>query len=184
MGEPLTDRLFLGVALTDELRHGLAAFLEAKAAPLPGKPVPPANWHLTLRFLGATKEPERDRVLAFLDEVALTLPFVLAFGPLGAFSRPARATVLWMGVRRGAEELVELAGRCDEAAQAVGFEAEDRPFHPHLTLSRIRPWQDVLSLVDEVPSFPLSQEVDRITLFRSLLGGGGARYEVVDEVEL
>ena len=108
MGEPLTDRLFLGVALTDELRHGLAAFLEAKAAPLPGKPVPPANWHLTLRFLGATEEPDRDRVLAFLDEDALTLPFVLGFGPLGAFSRPARATVLWMGVRRGAEELAEL----------------------------------------------------------------------------
>ncbi len=170
--------------MTDELRHGLAAFLEAKAAPFPGKPVPPANWHLTLRFLGATKEPDRDRVLAFLDQDALTLPFVLGFGALGAFSRPARATVLWMGVRRGAEELAELAGRCEEAAQAAGLEPEDRPFHPHLTLSRIQPRQDVSVLVDRVPSFPLSQEVDRITLFRSLLGTGGARYEVVDEVPL
>lgn len=184
MGEPLSDRLFLGVALTDEVRNGLAAFLGAKAAPLPGKPVPPANWHLTLRFLGATVEPARDRVLAFLDEDALTLPFVLGFEALGAFSRPARATVLWMGVRRGTEELAELAGRCEQAAQAAGFDAEERPFHPHITLSRIRPWQDVHKLVEEVPAFPLSQEVDRITLYRSLLGRGGARYEVVDEVRL
>ena len=184
MDEPLTERLFLGIALTDGVRHGLAAFLGAKAGPLPGKPVPPENWHLTLRFLGSTEEPARDRVLHFLDEHMLTLPFVLGFDGLGAFARPARATVLWLGVNRGVEELSELASICEEAAQSAGFVPEDRPFHPHVTVSRLRPWQDVRSLVETVPPFPLAQTVEEITVYRSVLGQGGARYEVVDEIEL
>lgn len=184
MGEPLTDRLFLGIALSDEVRHGLAAFIDAKAGTLPGKPVPPPNWHLTLRFLGPSEEQQRDRVLAFLDQHTLTLPFRLGFGGLGAFARPARATVLWLGVNRGSEELAELAAVCEEAAMSAGFSPEDRPFHPHVTVSRIRPWRDVRSTVDMVPPFPLAQTVEELTLYRSLLDRGGARYEVVDEIEL
>ena len=184
MGESLSERLFLGVGLSDDVRHGLVAFLEAKAGRLPGKPVPPENWHLTLRFLGSTDEPARDRLLAFLDAHPLTLPFVLGFDGLGGFSRPARATVLWLGIRRGIEELSELASICEEAVQTAGFDAEDRPFHAHVTLARIRPWEDVRQLVEAVPAFPLAQEVDRITVYRSVLGSGGARYEMVDEIEL
>lgn len=184
MGQPLTERLFLGIALSDEVRHGLAAFLEAKATPLPGKPVPPQNWHLTLRFLGSTEEQQRDQVLGFLDEHALTLPFVLGFGALGGFARPVRATVLWLGVNRGTEDLAELAAICEEAVVAAGFPPEDRPFHPHVTVSRIRPWQDVRETVEAVPPFPLAQTVEHITLYRSLLGSGGARYEIVDQIEL
>jgi RNA 2',3'-cyclic 3'-phosphodiesterase len=184
MGGGLTDRLFLGVALSDDVRYGLAAFLAAWAGQLPGKPGPPQNWHLTLRFLGSTEPETAERVLAALDEEPLTLPFVLGFAGLGAFPRPRAATVLWLGVDRGTEGLAELAGVCEEVARDAGFDPDERPFHPHVTLSRIRPKEDVADLVDAVPPFPLSQEVDRITLYRSLPGPGGARYQIVDEVPL
>ncbi|GMQ85810.1 MAG: RNA 2',3'-cyclic phosphodiesterase [Acidimicrobiia bacterium] len=184
MGERLTERLFLAVALSDDVRHGLAAFLDDAAGPLPGKAVPPANWHLTLRFLGATEEPQRDRVLVFLDDHAITEPFVLGFVGLGSFPSPGRATVLWLGIGRGSDRAAALAAVCEEAVQAAGFDPEDRPFHPHVTLSRIRPRKDVSALVESVPPFPLSQTVDRITLYRSMLERGGAHYEIVDEIEL
>lgn len=184
MGRSLTERLFLGVALSNEVRYGLDAFLGAKAGPLPGKPTPPQNWHLTLRFLGSTESGQRDRLLGILDEESLALPFVLGFAGLGAFPRPRAATVLWLGVGRGGEELTELAEFCEEAAQDVGFSPEERPFHPHLTLARLRPKEDVADLVETVSPFPLRQEVDRIVLYRSLLGPGGARYEIADEVRL
>lgn len=185
MGRSLTERLFLGVALSDEVRYGLAAFLDAKAAHLPGKPTPPQNWHLTLRFLGPTEPEQRDRLLGTLDDQELPLPFVLGFAGLGAFPRPRAATVLWLGVDRGGEELTELAEACEEAARDAGFPPEERPFHPHVTLARVRPTDDVAELVESVPAFPLSQEVDRVILYRSLVGGpGGVRYEIADEVRL
>ena len=180
------DRLFLAVALSNDVRYALASFLheQTEHRALPGRPVDPQNWHITLRFLGRTEPPQRDIVLAHVAQDLTQTPFRLAFDGLGAFPRPGRATVLWLGIERGAEELAGVAAGCEEAARAAGFPEEDRPFHPHVTLSRIRPWQDVRPVVEAVPRFRGTQPVEEITLFRSILGRGGARYEVVDTVPL
>ena len=181
----MSERLFLAVALDEQLRHGLAAFLQAQAdRGLPGRPVHPDAWHLTLRFLGWSTEEQRDRVLGFVAERLDSAPFTLGFGGLGAFPNETRATVLWLGVGGGAAELAVLAALAEAAAVGAGFPAEERPFHPHLTLSRIRPPQDVHRLVAGVADFPLIQEVRAVTMFRSHLSRSGARYEVVDEVAL
>jgi len=184
VGESLSERLFLAVALSDDVRHGLAAFLVDETMRLPGRPTPPDNWHLTLRFLGATDAPARDRILEFLDDHLVVEPFTLGFGTLGAFPKPSRATVLWLGVDRGGSETGALAGVCESAAESAGFEPEDRRFHPHVTLSRIRPQVNVEGLLERVPKFPLTMTVDRVTLYRSIVGRGGATYDVVDEVLL
>ncbi|MCJ7781551.1 MAG: RNA 2',3'-cyclic phosphodiesterase, partial [Acidimicrobiia bacterium] len=69
-------------------------------------------------------------------------------------------------------------------AISAGFEAEDRPFHPHVTLSRIRPPVSVEGIIEQVGSFPLKMEVDRLTIFQSHLRREGATYDAVDEVLL
>ena len=43
---------------------------------------------------------------------------------------------------------------------------------------------NVSPLIDRVPRFPLSMEVEQLTLYRSHLGREGATYEVLDTVEL
>jgi 2'-5' RNA ligase len=184
VGHGLSDRLFLAVGLTDEVAHGLAAFLANETIRLPGRPTPPENWHLTMRFLGSTTSLQRDRILEFLGEHLAVEPFTMSFGGLGAFPKPSRATVLWLAVERGGDRLAAMAEIVDLAAQAVGFEPEDRPFHAHLTLARIRPPMNVSPLVDRVPRFPLAMQVERLTLYRSHLGREGATYEALDAVEL
>lgn len=175
----MTDRLFLAVPIDDEVRHGLAAFLDRSldGGRIPGKPVRPENWHVTLRFLGTSSREQADRVAGFLAERLTTAPFTMSFAGLGAFPNASRAAVLWLGIDRGSEELAELAELCDEAAEGAGFAANDRPFHAHLTLARLRPKQDVNRLVERFPAFPLTQTVGEVVLFRSHLGRGGARYE-------
>ena len=179
-------RLFLAVPLTGEVRSALAAHivgsLEGRA--LPGKPVPPPNWHLTMRFFGPTDEVTYDRLLAALTEAELGSPFSATLAGLGAFPRPARATVLWQGIAGGADRLEDLADVSEEAARLAGFAPEDRPFHPHVTLSRIRPHQDVRSLIERVRPLGMSLPVDRLVVYRSHLGRGGARYEELDNVPL
>lgn len=179
-------RLFVAVALTDEVRAGLVTHLMEATGDrsLPGKPVPPANWHLTLRFLGTTDQVAYERVLAAMSEADPDGPFSVGFGGLGAFPRPVRATVLWLAVEEGAERLGDLAAVAEAAAQEAGFAPEERPFHPHLTLSRIRPHQDLRPLIDRVPRFPLVLPVDRLVIYRSHLGRGGARYEELESVPL
>jgi 2'-5' RNA ligase len=80
--------------------------------------------------------------------------------------------------------LEQLAAHAEDAAQQAGLDPEDRPFHPHLTLSRIRPHQDVRPLIAETDPFPLTLPVDRLIVYRSHLGRGGARYEELESFDL
>lgn len=176
-------RLFLGVPLLDEVREGLRRHLAA-AGPLPGRPVQPGNWHLTLRFLGDTTSDQHRKLVEELRAADLGARFGLAFGGLGAFSKPRRASVLWIGVREGAAELSAVAGIIEQAARRAGFAAEEKRFSPHLTLARIQPARDVSALIDAVPPFDARMTVDAAVLFRSHLGGGPPRYEVMERFEL
>lgn len=182
----MPERMFLAVALDDDTRHTLATHLQASLDGdyLPGRPVPPENWHITLRFLGSTEAVQQDAVLAHLDQHLMVEPFRVRFTELGGFPRESKASVLWQGVAGDVESLASVAVACEEAAQAAGFEPEGRPFHPHLTLSRVRPPFDIRSLVDQFPPAKIALDVNAVTLYRSVLGRGPARYEVVDRVSL
>ncbi len=177
-------RLFVAVDLGDEVRHRLAAVIADGLPALPGAVVPPANWHITLRFVGPASAAEEDRLLFALSEIDSTGPFELRLGRLGAFPRASKAAVLWLGVEEGEAHLASLAREVEEHIQAAGFSAEDRPFRGHVTLSRLRPSGDVRPILAEGFNAGMTVAVDDIVVFASILGRGGARYEEVDRFSL
>jgi 2'-5' RNA ligase len=176
--------VFVAVPVPDEVRHRLVAALGAAVEVIPGKVVRPGNWHITLRFLGEIEEVACELLVARLDEAELGESFRLQWGGLGAFPRSPRATVLWIGPDRGLEALTALAAAVDGAVDRAGFPPEERPFNPHLTLSRIRPAADVSTLVEKTPPFGITMEVDRVTVYQSRLGSGGAAYRILEEIPL
>ena len=179
-------RLFIGVPLAEEARREIEARLRhALPEGLPGRPVPAANWHLTLRFLGATRADQLATLREHLRRSAALGPaFQVRFGGLGAFSRPRSARVMWIGVTQGAERLREIAGIAEDAARAAGFAPEEKRFTPHLTLSRIQPPRDVTRALQAAPPLDLEMGVGEVVVFRSHLGGGPARYEAVERFTL
>jgi RNA 2',3'-cyclic 3'-phosphodiesterase len=178
-------RLFVAMPVDDDTRHAMAALL-AERVPrgLPGRVVAPENWHVTLRFVGWADDRTQDLITAALDGADLGARFRVGWGGLGAFPGPRRARVLWVGIDEGAAKAVALAGRVEEALETAGLPPADRPFHPHLTVSRLRPTQDVTPIVESVAPLGVTTAVDRVTLFESHLGRGGARYEMVEEFPL
>jgi 2'-5' RNA ligase len=178
-------RLFLAVALDDDSRHALAAFVSGDEVPeIPGRRVPPENWHITLRFLGRSSRLQQEKVLADLDQSLDHDPFLIGFGGLGTFPYPAKATVVWLAVAAGGDDLVDLAVSCERSAVAAGYDPEERPFHPHLSLSRVRPPQNLAALVDEFPPFPGRLHVDAVVLYESITGSGATVYRELDRVGL
>lgn len=185
MSELGKERLFLAAALDEDTRNLLAAHLrEHEGRGLPGRVVAPPGWHITLRFLGWTTDVQRDHILRDIAESDLPAPFGARFGAFGAFPKPRRAGVLWVGLDRGIEALTAMAAVCEQVARDNGFRPEERPFVPHVTLSRIRPHQDVTALLERLPPFTVAMPVRAITLYRSTLRPGGAVYDVVDTVDL
>lgn len=182
---PRRRRTFLGVAIDDETRALLAGHLAAHLpSDPPGKPVPPQNWHLTLRFLGASTDVQIERVLYDLSERDLPARFVIRFGGMGAFPRSSRAAVLFLRVDSVRDGLGSLAAACEDAAVAAGFSPEDRPFRQHLTLARVRPPANVSPLIEEFPPFDVRMAVAEMTLFESHNDRDGVRYEAIETMRL
>lgn len=180
-----TARLFLAVPIDRDVASHLRDALAARFPHgVPGRAVRPESWHLTLRFLGDTTADAARRVSDAMHAAALGDAFDVAFGGLGAFPRPVRASVLWVGVREGAAELARLASLAEVAAREAGFAAEGKAYTPHLTLSRLQPARDVRADVrGEVP-LGGRMRAREVILYRSHLGGGPARYEAVERFPL
>lgn len=151
---------------------------------LPGTVVPADNWHVTLRFIGRMGETSTDRLLAELDQVDLGGRFDATLGGLGTFPKASKASVLWLGLGRGGEQMTELAETVDRAVDRIGAGAEDRPFVPHLTLARIRPPEDVRRLIEDIEVPPIPMPVDEIVVFSSVTAAGGPIYHPIESFSL
>jgi 2'-5' RNA ligase len=189
-------RLFIGVALPDSARKEAAAACERlkqrtrRAAPRAQiRWVEPANLHVTLWFLGETKEAAADAVRSALDSGFAVAPFDLQLARFGAFPETGSPRVLWMDVARGREQLVSLYLAIRDRLATLGFEPERRGFSPHLTLARVkdisRSDAPVVRKVLGSASPSLSTfTADAVTLFRSYTSPHGARYESLLRVPL
>lgn len=173
---PRPERLFIAVPLAEEVRQEIDQSLPKT---LPGKRVPPENWHFTLRFLGSTTAEARDQVIQRLTEATCGARFNIRFSELGAFPSPGRARILWLGLNEGGDRMIQLAAIAEGVARSVGFPAETKEFRPHLTLCRIDPPTSVKTLLESKPHFGSRMVVNSVILYRSRLGGGPAHYEEI-----
>lgn len=175
-------RIFVAVGFPPEVRLAIADHLSH--VPLPGAVVPAENLHVTLRFLGGLIQVELDRLLAELDQAVLPKPFPVVLDGLGAFPKPRKSSVLWLGISHGSDDLDALQLAVEDSCEEAGLGREERPFRPHVTVSRMRPPVDVRTLIDETPALHVSTRVASIVVLRSHLGGGTPRYEPLEHFTL
>ena len=187
---PRGIRSFVALDLEGDARPALQALLERLRARGGGVAwTRPEALHLTLKFLGNVDPDCLARLGERLAAVAAAHPpFTLVVGGYGGFPTLDRPHVLW--VATVAPELAALAAAVDEAAAAEGFARETRPFHPHLTLGRVRerrgrggraalaPVLALLRAEGETAALGVSP-VRTLTLFRSDLAAAGARHSVL-----
>lgn len=176
----LVGRVFVAAPLPPEIRFVLAE--RVADLPIPGKVGPPENWHVTLRFLDTIDRVTYERFLHGLERVGSQFSFPIALHDFGAFPNSRKATVFWAGIGRGSDDVSLLNEIAEDSAIGAGLLPEERPFHPHLTLARIRPHADVRPLLDE--ELDLGWRCDHIVVYRSHLGRGPARYEPLDSIDL
>jgi RNA 2',3'-cyclic 3'-phosphodiesterase len=93
-----------------------------------------------------------------------------------------RAGVFFAGVSASAE-MRELEKRVLASTRQCGFVAEDRPFHPHVTLARAKgdnrknALRRLKQRVMQNARFPAFVATE-FRLYRAFLGAGGSRYEI------
>jgi 2'-5' RNA ligase len=145
--------------------------------------VPSRNMHLTLKFLGNIAASHVDFLKQMLARAAEShAPFDLQIGGIGSFPNSKRVRVLWIGVHAPAE-LTSLQHAIEEGAARLGYEKEERPFSPHLTLGRVRQHlapSDLQRIGEALNNVQIGRidaaRVDSVHLYQSQLQPEGSIY--------
>jgi 2'-5' RNA ligase len=135
-------RMFVGVWPPASVLKSLLALQESlRRATLPGtlRLTEAEQLHVTLRFLGEVPEDRTPALRAALAEaVAPVAGFPVEFAAFGVFPSPERARVLWVRLTDEAGALLPLQQAVAEAVAPFATQPEERAFHPHVTLARVR----------------------------------------------
>lgn len=140
------------------------------------------NLHITLKFLGDTEVKKITVLKDKIDQACATIrSFKLNYEKMGVFPGWANPRILWLGFERSAQ-LHTLAEKIETACNEMGFEAEKRPFSPHLTIGRFKrdfPLHKTALLREKCSRLHLDipkEKFSNVHLYRSILKSSGAEY--------
>jgi RNA 2',3'-cyclic 3'-phosphodiesterase len=180
-------RAFLGVPVPEALKEKIIQ-VQGMLSGFDVKFVETNNFHFNLKFFGELDEAKIPALKAAIDAACRDIrPFEIKIAGTGAFPNSNYIRVLWLGVKDGKEELVSLGEKVQRSVESLGYGAEER-FVPHLTLDRVRSNRDnaaIASVMEKLKDSEIGvMKVDRLVLFRSVLGANGPIYEEVFAINL
>jgi len=151
--------------------------------------VNPEKIHLTLKFFGNIEESRIDPIFkSFEEPVQNTPPFSLKVRGVGAFPHLKNPRVIWVGLVEGKEVLISFQKQIEIQLEKIGIQPEDRSFHPHLTLGRMRSSRGKEELVGRMERHKEAEfgdlKVERVVLFKSDLRPSGPIYTPLREMKL
>jgi len=164
-------RLFFALLPADGSARALAALAHRIAPATGGRPVAPANLHLTLLFLGEADTETAKRAVDAGDAAAAAWRRAIRVR-LDTLGRFAGARVAWVGPAAVPGSLAALHEALRGAARASGLRFDARPFVPHVTLLR----RALRAPPPEALPTPLSLAADRFALLCSDSGPDGVVY--------
>jgi RNA 2',3'-cyclic 3'-phosphodiesterase len=178
----VSARLFVALELPVAVRGQLAAFGHAAADGDEGlRAVGEDALHATLAFLGHRDVADLAPAAEAVRNADTAAPALALGDPL--WLAPRRPHVLTVALDDIDGTLATLrATLVERLAEALDWEAESRRFRPHVTVARVRRGARVRRDLPDAPQATFAGEA--VTLFRSHLGRGPARYEALERVAL
>lgn len=187
-------RCFVAVPLPEETRHQaleIQQVLRKKSSLKNIRWTRPEGFHITLKFLG--RVPLED-VLYIAQQLSIVAqgcwPTQIQLDRLDFFPSLQRPRVLLWGTNRNSisPELRAIHFHVQEALQLLGYEKEDRPFHPHVTLGRIKESVNPVPLGEIIKKLDASVNAEipikQFDLMESHLHPEGAIYESLAEIQI
>jgi 2'-5' RNA ligase len=147
--------------------------------------------HLTLMFLGSVPTEKIDALESALrGACAGSPPLTLIAEGIGAFPSVRSPRVIWTGLLGDVEPLQILQQRIHIATASFSQKVEDRPFHPHLTLGRVREnaKRHTRRIGEELQRVQQSSfgtwQANEVRLMRSQLSPKGSTYTILASLTL
>ena len=169
-------RLFTGL----EIPADIGLQLSAHRGGLPGaRWIDPANYHITLRFIGDVDYAMARDLYAILGDGRRREPVTVTFDGLSSFGGERPRVVIARAAPN--PDLQGLQAEQERLVRRVGLPPEKRKFLPHVTLARLRDASpiDVAGYIAMQGQFPkLTFTARRFVLFSARESTGGGPYVV------
>lgn len=148
----------------------------------------PQQFHATIKFLGDVEERTMPNVLSTIRRaIAGTPPFEITYQIVGSFPDNHHPRIVWIGCEDGRGTLLQLKNNLDKLLLPLGFVVEDRKFHPHITLGRVKSNRNVYHLTPMLENCtfePRVAVVEDVLVMKSVLKPQGAEYSVLQSIHL
>lgn len=148
-------RLFIGLDVPYEMRRNLELLLQLLRPQASIAWSSLSNLHITTKFIGEWPPHRLDELKRALESVPRPAPLAIRIRGIGWFPNPHHPRVLYAGIA-APDSLAQLAGDTETACAQLGIPRENRAFHPHLTLARIKPPADLAHLRQVISDLPSS----------------------------
>ena len=144
--------------------------------------------HCTIKFLGDTPSELVPSIADTLMEIGrANPPFSVLYRGTGCFPNRRDPRVLWLGIENPDGTLISLYQSIDSAMTRFGFKPENRQFHPHLTLGRVRTGRNQANLLKMLENVTFESAIKantEILLIKSELRPAGSVYTKIKFVPL
>jgi 2'-5' RNA ligase len=141
------------------------------------------KFHATLKFLGGTDQNLLSLITASLERISSgTSPFPVVVRGVGSFPGRGNPRVVWVGLDDPDGGLERLHMSIEREMNTLGFASEDRPFHPHVTLGRVKGPRNLHNLQRMLESVTFESHpttVHEVLLVRSELKQSGSVYTIL-----
>ncbi len=148
----------------------------------------PEKFHATIKFLGDVQEGNLPNILSKIQSVVqIYSQFEIVFKNLGCFPHRKNPRVIWVGCENADGELEVMKTQLDIELLPLGFEVENRPFHPHITLGRVkspRGLKNLTSILESLTFQPQNAVIKEILTMKSVLKREGSEYSVLKSLQL
>ena len=176
-------RAFLAIEPTEDVLQAVSRLQENLKKEIKGKIswTRPQGNHITLKFFGNIDQDDVKNICAIIKKQIASVPTLsLNVEKIGAFPDARRPRVLWLGTTGDIDKLAALQTQVERDFEGIGFPRENRPFHAHLTLGRIKIPQEITGIkevMDKYKDFAAGGfNCKELVLFQSKLTPQGAVY--------
>lgn len=175
-------RAFVAVALSTDVKQELGRVANLLADRVPERSVrwvKPDLMHITLCFLGETAVSKLDAICQMMDEAVQDQAKIrLTLNGTGCFPNAKRPRIVWVGLAGQVSEMAALKRDLDVGLEPLGWELEERPFKPHLTLGRVKDAKKLRGVSWAVDVKKMAVEITAVHLIESQLTRQGPVYTV------
>ena len=181
-------RTFIALPTSSEAQDGIARVQTSlKATQASVKWESQDKFHITVVFLGNV-EPSKLELLsiALTKSVQQFQPFTLSYTSLGAFPNIHAPRIIWIGIQNN-PVVLDLQATVQRICGEFGFPKEERAFHPHITLGRMKESRNLGRLTEAIKTItfePIETRCSDILLMKSELHPSGSLYTMLKSFPL